>query len=213
MIQTPILILIANKINTNSNFYLKKFKKMKTQKLFMRGVLLFSLLVMALMLWQCACCPPLSRFEKPTFNGCWMTEYSHPSSADTSIKGDIFEKDIPVEINVNADGTVSGNWWSFPVSPGEEPAMGVLTGNISNDTLRGKWGDEASRDIDFQLAATGLSFDGTYGPPKMWGTTRRFYWKGIKISNCKCPKSVFSNAKNTYNNNKINYPNTKFQIK
>jgi hypothetical protein len=186
---------------------------MKTQKFFMKGAMLFSLLVMALMLWQCKSCPPLSRFEKPTFNGCWMTEFSRPSSADTSINGDFVYNEIPVEININADGTINGNWWSFPVAPGEEPAMGVLTGNVdSSNRLRGKWGDEESRDIDFQLSPTGLSFDGTYGPSiLLWKTTRRFDWKGVKISNCKCPKSVFSNAKNTYNNNKMNNLNPKIQ--
>jgi hypothetical protein len=183
---------------------------MKTQKFFMKGAMLFSLLVMVLMLWQCACCPPLSRFEKPTFNGCWMTEFSRPRDPKDAIKEDIVYKEIPVEINVNADGTINGNWWSFPAPSGEEPAMGALTGNVDiNNRLQGKWGDEASRYIDFQLSPTGLSFDGTYGPATMWRVNRPFNWKGVKISNCKCPQSVHSSNKNTYNNNKTNNSNPK----
>ncbi|QDK79200.1 hypothetical protein EXU85_11520 [Spirosoma sp. KCTC 42546] len=93
-----------------------------------------------------------------------------------------------MQINVNADGTISGIWWDTL-----ENTTGTLTGQVEEGKrVRGKWGIEPERDIDFRLAESGLTFTGEYGPPTAWGTSRRFYWNGTKISNCDCPNSIYT---------------------
>ena len=170
---------------------------MKTQNLFMKGALLFSLLVIVCILSQCTTtnCIAVSR-ENPSFSGCWLTEFSHPSSADTSIKGNIIEKEIPVEISVNSERVVSGKWWSALDSTA---IQGTLTGrlNLGNkiDGLNFVGTDTTGgSDIDFQLSSTGLTFSGTYGALPRWRPiTRRFYWNGTKISDCACTESILKN--------------------
>jgi hypothetical protein len=194
MIQTPILILIANKIITNSNFYLKNSKKMKTRKLFMKGALLFSLLVMVLMLWQCACCPPNSK-ARVSFTGCWITEFSQRSSADTSIKGDLHFKELPVSM-VENDGNLTGNWIGLLSG-----TQGRLTGQVVAKKLRGltfiSSGISPQDSINFTLSESDLTFTGKYGTIT---PSRRLYWNGTKISDCECPDSILQ--KNSISNKK-----------
>ncbi len=179
---------------------------MKTQNLFLKKATLLLFSAFLLMLIQCnytpteKCCPPLS-IEKPSFEGCWMTTYSHPNSADTTIKGDIIEKEIPVEITINADSfTINGYWWG---ALNESAEKGTITGNLvglyKNQIVGLNFhGTDiaAGSDIDFKLFESGLTFEGTFGALPMWKPiTRRFFWKGTKISNCKCPPSIFSKTK------------------
>jgi hypothetical protein len=179
---------------------------MKTQNLFMKGALLFSLLVMVLMLWQCACCPPTKEekcleltSKNPTFSGCWMTEYSRPRDRNDSIKEDIVYQEIPMEIKVNSDSSINGRWWGeLKMAAGQ----GVLQGRIRVEggkiILEGIQNVEAlpalRSPMKFTLSDNGLAFDGTYDELPIWGKhipTRTFYWKGNKISNCNCANSIF----------------------
>jgi hypothetical protein len=164
---------------------------MKTQKFFMKGVLLFSLLLMALMLWQCACCPPNSK-ASVSFTGCWITEFSQRNSADTSINGDIHFRELPVNMIVNNDGTLVGNWYGL-IS--ETP--GRLTGNVVGKTLSGVTfigsGTTPQDTINyFKLSESGLTFNGKYGT---FSTSRRLYWNGTKISDCACTESILKGNK------------------
>lgn len=174
---------------------------MKTQMLFVRTTNACLMSVLAFLLSQCSCCPPLSRTSTPSFTGCWLTEYSRPRDKNDSIKADIVYKEIPVEITVNADGTITGKWWSFPAPTDGMPDIGTLTGQIQVDSLIGKWGTDPLEDIKFRLSSTGLTFEGTYGPFRAWSERRRFFWNGTKVSNCKCPDSITQqNLKNKTTN-------------
>lgn len=178
---------------------------MKTNNIFLKVLASCGGLLLSFVMLQCTCCPPLSRTTKPSFTGCWLTEYNRPRDYNDPIKDDIVYKEIPVEITQNADGTINGTWWSFPVDLNQSPGTGTLTGTINNQNrITGKWGTEPDRDIDFQLSPTGLTFMGTYGSPSMWGNDyrdRRFYWNGTKVSNCKCPDSITQqNLKNQATN-------------
>jgi hypothetical protein len=179
------------RVNHKIIFYLKNSKKMKTQKFFMKGAMLFSLLVMMLMLWQCACCPPNSK-GSASFSGCWITEFAQRNSADTSINGDIHFRELPVSMKENDDGTLDGNWIGLLSG-----TPGRLTGNVINKKLSGRTfigsGTTPQDTINyFALSESGLTFNGKYGT---FIPSRRLYWKGTKISDCTCTESVLKGYK------------------
>ncbi|GAB4013127.1 hypothetical protein GCM10028808_31200 [Spirosoma migulaei] len=64
-----------------------------------------------------------------------------------------------------------------------------MTGQVEEGKrVRGKWGIEPERDIDFRLAESGLTFTGEYGPPTAWvrvdvfiGTVRKLVIATVPI--------------------------------
>lgn len=159
---------------------------MKIQNLFMKGALLFSLLVIVLVLSQCACCPPNSK-ASVSFTGCWMTEFSQRNSADTSINGDIHFRELPVSMIMNDDGTLIGNWIGLLSG-----TPGKLAGKVVGKTLKGVTfiGLDTTTpqdSINFTLSEIGLTFTGKHGTIT---PSRRLYWNGTKISDCACPPSI-----------------------
>ena len=161
---------------------------MKTQTVIVRIAIFCALPVLAFLLSQCACCPPLSGIGKPSFTGCWLTEYSQQSSADTSIKGDLHFKELAVSMKENDDSTVIGYWVGLLSN-----TPGKLTGKVNGVKLNGVTfigsGTAPQDSLIFTLSESGLTFTGKYGSTT---PSRRFYWNDTKVSNCKCSESIYT---------------------
>ena len=168
---------------------------MKTQNVSAKKGSLMFLPVLALLLSQCVSCPPLSRGENSSLTGCWLTEFSQPRRTDDPIREDIIYREIPVEITVNADNSINGKWWSFPVETGREPNTGLLKGNIEGLKLIGEHFPNGTLmgGMAFRLSPSGLTFNGDYEGKLVYGTERRFFWNGVKVGNCKCSETLTRN--------------------